>query len=473
MSTVQRLAKNIGILTAAQIITYILGFYITLLTARYLGVEGLGIIAAALALTSILGAFGDLGLSTLLVREVSRDNSLLNKYLSNILVLKILLILLVVGLTFIAVFLKEYDQIKTTVIYIIIFSVIIGGFTGVLNAVFQSHQKMEYLSIGIILNSVLMLIGTFLCIFYGLNIVYFAILYVISNVLVFLYTLIIYVWHFSAPKFEFDLIFSKKLILLALPLSLASIFALIAFKIDIYMLDAIMGSISAGYYSASYNLLQVFIFLPIIYTTAIFPVFSSFHVSSMDSLKYSYHKSFKYLMILSLPISVGTTILANQIIILVYKNTFEPSIYVLQILIWAIPFLFLNYILSTILTAMDKQNLLLKITFISMIFNILLNLLIIPTFNYLGAALVTILTEFLVFGIMFYIINKIFFIIHLRDSIMKPIIASIIMGVFLILVKSNLFIMILLGAIVYFIVLFALKTFDADDFDIIKLILNR
>ena len=377
------------------------------------------------------------------------------------------------SLTLISVFVFRYNQITTTVIYLITFSVIIGGFTGVLNAVFQSHQKMEYLSIGLILNSVLMLIGTLLCIFYGLNVIYFAILYVISNVLVFIYTLIVYVWHFSLPKIEFDPIFSKKVLLMALPLSMASIFALIAFKIDTIMLSIIKGSVAVGYYTASYNLMQVFIFLPIVYATAIFPVFSSFHVSSKDSLKYSYHKSFKYLMILSLPISVGTTILANQIILLVYKSSFEPSILVLQILIWAIPFIFLNYILSTILTAMDKQNVLLKITFVSMIFNILLNIPIITMYGYIGAALVTILTEFLVFIIMFYIINRIFFVEHLKNSLIKPAIASIVMGIFLILVKSNLFLMILLGAIVYFIVLFALKTFNDEDFDIIRLILNR
>ena len=376
MSAVQRLAKNIGILIVAQIITYVLGFFITLFTARYLGAGGLGILSTALALTAILGTFGDLGLSTLLIREVARDKSLTNKYLSNIVFLKVLLIFLMFGMIFLSVFLFRYDQLVSTVIYLITFSVIIGGFNGVLNAVFQSHEQMEYISVGIILNSILMLVGTLLCIFYGLDVIYFAILYIISNVLVFIYTITVYVWHFSLPKIEFDPIFSKKIILMAIPLSMASIFALIAFKIDTIMLSVIKGSIAVGYYSASYNLMQVFIFLPAVYATAIFPVFSSFHVSSKKALKNSYEKSFKYLMILSLPIAVGTTVLANQVILLIYKSGFEPSILVLQILIWAIPFIFLNYILSTILTAMDRQNLLLKITFISMIFNILLNIII-------------------------------------------------------------------------------------------------
>ena len=47
------------------------------------------------------------------------------------------------------------------------------------------------------------------------------------------------------------------------------------------------------------------------------------------------------------------------------------------------------------------------------------------------------------------------------------------MGLFLIMVKLNLFVMILFGAVVYFLILFALKTFNDEDYDIIKMIINK
>jgi len=43
MNTVQRIAKNTGVLLFAQIASYILGFFFVMYTARYLGAEGFGI----------------------------------------------------------------------------------------------------------------------------------------------------------------------------------------------------------------------------------------------------------------------------------------------------------------------------------------------------------------------------------------------------------------------------------------------
>jgi len=67
-------------------------------TARYLGAEGFGILSFALAFTGIFGVFSDLGLSTLTVREVACDKTLASKYLGNIAVMKIILVVITFGL---------------------------------------------------------------------------------------------------------------------------------------------------------------------------------------------------------------------------------------------------------------------------------------------------------------------------------------------------------------------------------------
>ena len=72
----QRIAKNTGVLLASQVVSYIIGFFFVMYTARYLGVEGFGILSFALAFTGIFGVFTDLGLHQLTVREVARDKSL-------------------------------------------------------------------------------------------------------------------------------------------------------------------------------------------------------------------------------------------------------------------------------------------------------------------------------------------------------------------------------------------------------------
>jgi O-antigen/teichoic acid export membrane protein len=71
MNTVQRIAKNTGVLLASQIASYIIGFFFIMYqTLRKFDQNA----SFALAFTGIFGVFSDLGLSTLTVREVARDN---------------------------------------------------------------------------------------------------------------------------------------------------------------------------------------------------------------------------------------------------------------------------------------------------------------------------------------------------------------------------------------------------------------
>lgn len=468
MSSIRKIAKNTTLLFISQLITYLLGFFITMYTARYLGADGFGILSLALAFTGISVVFTDLGLGTLTTREVARDKTLTDKYVGNVGVIKLLLAFLTFGLTVLYCKLAGYSPQICNVIYLITVSIILNAFSGVFYAIFQAHEKLEYQSVSGVLNTIAMFVGTVLAIYYHLNVVGFAFLYIISNAICLVYTLIVYNWKLSLPKIDIDLNFWKVTMITALPLSLVSIFSVIAFRIDTVMLSLIKGTIAVGWYSASYRLMEVLLFLPGVFTTAIFPVFSSFYVSSRDSLKFSYQKSIKYLTIISLPIAVGTTFLSNEIIMLIYSNSFAPSIIILQILIWTIPITFLNYIFGSILPAMDKQTVLLKITFISMVSNVVLNLIFIPRFSYLGAAVVTVLTEMLIAGLSFYSISKSFHKVPLHKIIIKPSIACAVMALFLISVKLNLFVMILSGATIYFIVLFALKTFDEQDLEIFK-----
>ena len=84
MNTVQRIAKNTGVLLASQIVSYAIGFFFVMYTARYLGAGGFGVLSFALAFTGIFGVFADLGLRQLTVREVGRDKGLAGKYPWNI-----------------------------------------------------------------------------------------------------------------------------------------------------------------------------------------------------------------------------------------------------------------------------------------------------------------------------------------------------------------------------------------------------
>ncbi|MBI4813293.1 MAG: flippase, partial [Methanobacterium sp.] len=373
MNPAQRLVKNTSVLMVSQILGYVLAFFYSIYSARYLGVEGFGVLSAALAFAGIFSILTDLGLSNLTVREVARDHKLASKYLSNAFALKILLSIATFILIAAIGYLSGYPSEKLYVLYFITLSLILNSFGNIFNAIFQAYEKMEYQSVTQILNNVLMFVGIFLAIGYQLNIVAFAFVYFMASAVSLILTIIICLWKFILPKIEFDFPFWKAMLKEALPIAVSGIFALIAFRVDMVMLEFIKGSVAVGWYSAAYRLMEALLFLPSMYTLSVYPLLSKFYVDSHQSLKVSYYKSFKYLTIISLPIVAATTLLAPDIILLIYQSSYSESIIALQILIWALPFIFLSYVLGSTIVSVNKQVEVVKITFITMIINIGLN----------------------------------------------------------------------------------------------------
>jgi O-antigen/teichoic acid export membrane protein len=472
MNTVQRFAKNTTALLLSQIFGYILALFYTVYTARYLGVEGFGVLSFALAFAGIFSILTDLGLSTLIVREVARDLTLASKYLGNATLVKTGLSIATFVFLVIIVNLSNYPQQYAMVIYFITLSFIMSSYAGTFNAIFQAYEKMEYSSLGQVLNNLLMLGGILLAIYFHFDVVGFAMIYFFANLICLVYAFIISSWKFVVPKLEIDTHFWKSILKESLPIAITGIFALIAFKVDIVMLEVIKDSVAVGWYSAAYRLMEALIFIPSMYTVAIYPILSRFFISSKESLESSFKKSFKYLFLIALPIAAGTTLLASDIILFVYKSSYTESIIALQILIWALPLIFISYVQGSTIVSINKQHETIKVTFFTMTLNIVLNLILIPYIGYVGAAITTVVTEFALFISYFYIISQ-----HIRNIqplkiIYKPIIATLIMCIFILLVDSHIMVMIIASTIIYFAVLFLLKTFTDEDINLFKQVIN-
>lgn len=473
MTTINRVARNTTLLFSSTILSYIFVFFATMYTARYLGAEGFGILSFALAFSGILTVFMDLGMSTLAVREVARKKSLGKKYIGNITIIKLILSVLTFGFMFVFVTVADYPQQVSNVVYIITFSTIITSYNTMFYSIFQAYEKIEYQSLGIIINSSLMLALVLILIYYGFNLIDFASAYIIVNLICFFYCVLICSWKFFVPKIEVDLSFWKPTIVAAFPLSLTLLFSAIGFRVDSVLLSVISGNVAVGYYTAPYKIIEALIFVPSVLNVVIYPVMSKFYISSKESLINSYKKAIKYLIILGLPLAVGIFLLADKIILLIYGIEFIPSITALQILIWEIPLIFLTYIFGTFLVSINKQNLSLKINFICMILNIVLNLVLIPNYSYLAASFVTVLTEIAAFIMCFYYLSKLICEVKIYRYLLKPAIASAVLGLFIYIAQLDLFFSVIIGTLLYFAVLISLKTFSEEDVILIKKMLQR
>jgi len=229
------------------------------------------------------------------------------------------------------------------------------------------------------------------------------------------------------------------------------------------------GDQAVGWYSASFQTMQVFLFIPAVFLAALYPVVSRFYVSSEESLRFVYQKSFKYLALLGLPIAVGTTIFADRIILTIFQEGFAPAIIALRVLIWVVPLGFLTQMFGTMLASINRQNLAAKIVLVYTILNVVLNLVLIPRYGYVGASLVNVITSLIAFVPLFIFLSRLVCKISIPRLIFRPVIASGLMALFLFFFSGlSLWLLIPLAAIIYFGILTLLRTFSKEDLNLFK-----
>ncbi len=469
MSRVRILAKNTSILFLAQIITYILGFFYTIYLARYLGVENFGIISFSLALASIFSIIADFGLTTLSVREIARDKSIAKRFINNIFSIRVILSIITLVLVSVTIFFLQYSKNLSVIIYLImLFTLFSGSFAGTFYSLFQAYEKMEYQSIGQILNSLLLLVGILVGIYLKFSLLELAIIYFVVGLILFAYSLLICAWKFFVPKLKFEFEFWKEILKEAFPLSLYNISSFLSFNIDSIILAFIVGTTAVGVYTASYRFLNILVVLPSVYVMSVFPVLSDFYISSKNSLKITYETSLKYLLLIAIPIAIITTLTSKDIINIIYGNSFDASIICLQILIWSVPLLFITYVFRVLLISINKQYLLLKITIVAMLINIILNFIFIPKYSFVAASIITVLTEFIIFILGYHFISKFFFKINIIKITWKPLLASLFMVMILSELKIGIYFTFTLFLVGYVIMLFVLRTFTKKDLNLFK-----
>lgn len=471
MSDARNVARNTVFLFFAQIVTLLLGIIYLKLTQSYLGSGQYGVLAYAQSITGLFGVVMDLGLCTLVTRDVARNRSLSKKYLGNIIVIKLMLALLMLAMIFSTVQLKGEPPEAAYTVYIVGLSIVLTALTQVFYSIFQSYERMEYQSYASILNSALLMVAAVTSIYFGVGVLGFAIGLLISSAAVLVYCIWICTHKFVKIGLEFDPSFWD--IKETIPFGATAVFGAFFYQIGSVLLQFFEGFDAVGVYNGAFRLFLAVLFVPQVFSSAVFPTMSKFYVTSHDSLRTAFHKFLKYMVILSVPMAVGTTLLADRIIAFMTAEkyaTFSGSVLVLQILIWAAVFIFLSNAYGAMASASNMQRTAMRIAGICMVLNIILNLVLIPFYSYDGAAVATLLTELVSLllyvrvceGAGFGLAAGIF-----PDTV-KVALASLAMAAFILLLRDlNLLLLVAMAAIVYLVTLYLLRGLDRDDVQIL------
>lgn len=464
MNSVKRIAKNSGASLLAQVSNPISSFILVFFIARLLGVSGLGVLSSALSIFYIFQALSSLGFNYLITREVAQDKAKAGKYLINASLLgAIVSILMVFIMCLVVNFITDVTDIKSAV-YIMSIALVPSTLAVVFQSICRAFEKIEYITISQIVGNVFKGIFGLIVLFKGFGIISLVTVIMGSNFLICLMSYFFAVRCTAKKRFKVDIDFCKWIIKATPVFAFIFIVHTIRWNIDILLLTNMMGETEVGYYNAAIRLINICKLGLSCYIFAIQPVIFKLFRSSIEKFKLLCEDSIRYLLIITIPVALGITLLSDKLILLVFNQDFLPATNVLAITIWIQVLAGANLIFASALVACNKQKVNLKGIVISMIVNICLNLILIPKFDIIGAAVASLSSSFVLLSYQYLFISKhLFRISFIRISI-KPTISAAIMGTVILLIKdANLPFVIALSMGIYVACLLVLKTFSPED----------
>jgi len=463
---------NFVSLTSSEIISKILQLIIFIYLARTLGNDEFGMFSLGFAFAFLIVIIADFGLESLLVREISRNRNAASKYLSNALMVKILLSIITLIVTYLFLNVMAYSTEVKSVVYILLSFTIIQSFTYLHYSIFRAFEQMHY-DASIKILRMLILVGmVFYAIKNNFGLFGASLAFPLTELIVFIITASIVYSKFIKISFRFDYEFSKGMLKKSSLFCLSLVFSGLFIYIDSIMLSKIRSTAEVGIYSAAAYIMLALIFIPVMYGNAIYPVISRFYINSKKSLKFAYEKSFKYMLIIGLPISAGIFVLSEKIILLLYGQQYMASSMVLAILSGYLFLRFLNVTSGFTLSSINRQGSRVFSQGIAALTSIVSNLILIPMYGFVGAAIATVVTEIIFFSIYSSFIVRYGLKIKFIRIFIRPIIAVAIM-IFSLSFVENLFIAVILGAFVYIGSLIAFGVIDKEDRLLFKKIMNR
>lgn len=434
-----QLSRSLGMNAILNGLQSILNLIFPLITfpyvSRILSVNGMGIYNFSNTYVGYFLLLAGLGINTYAVREGAkfRDNKQrISEFTSQVFSINIFSTILAYILLIVS--LAIFKKLNIYSVCIIIFSVEILFTTLGVNWLYVIYEDYAYITLRNVAFKILSIVLLFMFVKKPNDFLIYAGITVFasvgSNIL-----------NFIHAKSFVNLRFTLKLNLWTHLKPILIIFAS-AIGVSIYLyadntiLGLIKGNYAVGLYSVSTKIYKISEDVLSAALTVTIPRLSMLYGKGLyKKYRLLLVKLFNLLLVFSLPAAIGLAMLSKNVVLIIAGKKYLPSSNSLSIISGAIIFSLLNWVISDcILLPSKRENKLFLTTFITAIFNIVINLLLIPIWSYDAASLSTVLSECFAMLINAYYSKDILAECNLTKNIFKNSMDSIVGCMFIIVV---------------------------------------
>lgn len=398
------LARSISILVGGQLVTWTATLAWTLIVPRQLGAAQVGVYTLGQASAGLLLVVVGMGMRPLLVREIAADRSRGPHLIGTAIILRALLAIPAMVVVVLVARFGPFSRDEA-------FALVLGGSMCVFFVVsepiisaLQAIEKMRYLAYATTLSSIVISVGSIGLVTLGVRADGLLLASVIVTGVVALLSLIWVREHFQID-WQVRLHDLRTLLVDSLPYWSGAVFFTLYLWIDSVMLAVMTPSTVLGWYGLPTRLFGALMVVPVIFTTAWLPQLTHAFQQGTPALYRAARGPIELVLILSLPVCVGTVLISGPLVQVLYGPGFAGSIPVLAILALCVPPMYLNIMANQVMIARKRQMTWTKVMVIASVVNPVLNLVLIPYFQRshgngaIGAAVAMVITEVILAGI--------------------------------------------------------------------------
>ncbi len=387
----KRYFKNTAWMFLGQGFQLGVGFFITVAVARFLGPSDFGVLNFHLAVVMILGVLANLGMTNVLTRELVERVGEKEKLIGT----SVLLTLMAGGCIYVLLlgtsFLWSGSGLNRPMCLVMGFILLLNPARSI-EAWFQSQVKSKFAVITTSVSFALTALCRAAFILLGLTVVWFGAAFTIEAVFVAVLLVSFYRYQGnSVSGWRFDVSAARELLRDSWPLVLSNFSVMIYLKIDFIFLSRITGDFSAGEYAAATRLSTIWYYVPMLLAQSLFPAIVKLKSESAARYGRRLQQFCDLNSVIAYFVMIPGFFLGPWLVGAIFGEGYQGGGSILSIHILSCLFVFLGVAKSQVLISEGRSRELLVCNALGAMVNVAGNLILIPVYGGVGAAIATLM----------------------------------------------------------------------------------
>jgi O-antigen/teichoic acid export membrane protein len=390
----RRFAANVLWMLVSSGAGKVAGFVFVAIVARALGATDYGYFNFALSFVPLFLMFGSWGIGIMVTSEVARDHERLSEVFASGFVLRIGLAFvgLLLALSAAPLFVHGWTSFLT--VAIVGLSLFLDEISGYLANVFKAFEQMRYMSLVTLTNRVGSTILAVIAVVLGRGLIAVAVTYFLGSLGALLFAATTLRRRFPPIRLaDRRTPVMRQLLGRGILLGAASILNMALFRIDTVMLQAFRGATAVGMYGVAYRFIDSFLFVAWGVTNAALPRLAraANAVERTRALEVTAAISLAFYV----PLAVIALFCSRWLVVTLFSDRYAMAVPAVPWLTSAALFYALAYAARVSAIVTGQRKAIAAIAAFGLVFNVALNLVVIPRYGFLGAAVTTFVSEVL------------------------------------------------------------------------------